>query len=76
MYAEMRDLNFRAVGMYLSREAKKITAAYEVCPSVCISVGLYLLCLYGCPLCVHVCFLYVCLSVCMFVCPSMFLVCM
>ena len=30
MFAEMRDLNFRAVGQFLSKEAKKITAAYEV----------------------------------------------
>ena len=30
MYTEMRDLNFRAVGQFLSKEAKKITAAYEV----------------------------------------------
>ena len=31
MFVEMRDLNFRGVGMFLSREAKKITQAYEVC---------------------------------------------
>ena len=30
MFTEMRDLNFRAVGQFLSREAKKITALYEV----------------------------------------------
>ena len=30
MFVEMRDLNFRAVGQFLSREAKKITQAYEV----------------------------------------------
>lgn len=29
LFAEMRDLNFRAVGQYLAREAKKITAAFE-----------------------------------------------
>ena len=31
MFMEMRDLNFRAVGVFLSREAKKITQEYEVC---------------------------------------------
>lgn len=31
MFMEMRDLNFRAVGLFLSKEAKKITQAYEVC---------------------------------------------
>ena len=36
MYVEMRDLNFRAVGQFLSREAKKITAAFEVCVCVCV----------------------------------------
>ena len=31
MFAELRDRNFVSVGSYLSREAKKITADYEVC---------------------------------------------
>lgn len=30
MFAEMRDLNFRAVGQFLSKEAKKIASAFEV----------------------------------------------
>jgi len=30
MYLEMRDLNFAAVGQFLSKEAKKITEAYNV----------------------------------------------
>ncbi len=30
MFADLRDLNFRGVGHFLSKEAKKITAAYEV----------------------------------------------
>lgn len=30
MFAYMRDLNFSAVGQQLSREARKITAAYDV----------------------------------------------
>ena len=30
MFAELRDLNFSAVGLYLSKEAKKITEAYKV----------------------------------------------
>ena len=29
IFAEMRDLNFGAVGKYLSREAKNIAAAYD-----------------------------------------------
>ncbi len=28
-FADMRDLNFRAVGQYLAIEAKKVTAAFE-----------------------------------------------
>ena len=31
LYAEIRDMNFSAVGPVLSREAKRITAEYEVC---------------------------------------------
>lgn len=31
LYAEVRDMNFSAVGPVLSREAKRITAEYEVC---------------------------------------------
>ncbi len=31
MYAEIRDLNFSAVGQFLSKEAKKIAEAYKVC---------------------------------------------
>ena len=30
LYAEIRDMNFSAVGPVLSREAKRITAEYEV----------------------------------------------
>ena len=38
MFVEMRDLNFRAVGQFLSREAKKITQAYEVRAAYCVLV--------------------------------------
>ena len=30
MFAELRDLNFSSVGLYLSKEAKKITEAFKV----------------------------------------------
>lgn len=38
MFAELRDLNFSAVGQYLSKEAKKITEAYKVSLSICFFV--------------------------------------
>ena len=31
MFVEMRDLNFASVGLFLSKEAKKITEQYNVC---------------------------------------------
>lgn len=34
MFAELRDLNFSSVGLYLSKEAKKITEAFKVWPIV------------------------------------------
>lgn len=30
MFAELRDLNFSSIGLYLSKEAKKITEAFKV----------------------------------------------
>ena len=30
MFQELRDLNFSTVGQYLTKEAKKITASFEV----------------------------------------------
>ena len=36
LYAEIRDMNFSAVGPVLSREAKRITAEYEVCLLFCL----------------------------------------
>ena len=39
MFVEMRDLNFASVGLFLSKEAKKITEQYNVCGCVCGWVG-------------------------------------
>ena len=38
LFSSMRDLNFRAVGGYLTVKAKDITALYEVCVCVCVCV--------------------------------------
>ena len=72
MFAEMRDLHFRAVGQLLSREAKKIAAAFEVCVCVCMCVCVCVyVCVYVCGVCVHVCVcvcVHVCVCVCVYVC--------
>ena len=42
MYADIRDLNFSAVGQYLSREAKKIAEAFKVSFAALKMVHIYI----------------------------------